>query len=115
MHEHERGDTLESVPPRIVLQMTCEGYGFLAAFVAALPASFMAPLASSTFLPAVSIFALAVSIFIAAIAESVFAVVSTATGAGAGAIAGAAVSAFGVSFVLQAATSTTATRARRFM
>jgi hypothetical protein len=46
--------------------------------------------------------------------ESIFMPVSAA--AGAGAIAGAAVSAFGVSFVLQAATtSTAATRARRFM
>jgi hypothetical protein len=59
----------------------------------------------------VSIFAAAESIFMV---ESIFMPVSAA--AGAGAIAGAAVSAFGVSFVLQAAaTSTAATRARRFM
>jgi hypothetical protein len=49
-------------------------------------------------------------------AESIFIPVSAGAAAGAGAIAGAAVSAFGVSFVLQAATtSTAATRARRFM
>jgi hypothetical protein len=51
---------------------------------------------------------------ILAAAESIFMPVSVI--AGAGAMAGAAVSAFGVSFVLQAAmTSTAATRARRFM
>jgi len=88
-----------------------EDYGFF------FMAPFMAPLASSIFFMAVSVFFIAVSIFMAAVAESAgFAMVSGAiAGAGAGAIAGAAVSALGVSFALQAATSTTATRARRFM
>jgi hypothetical protein len=76
-----------------------EAYGFLVA-------------AESIFFAAVSILAAAESIFMEA--ESIF--MPPAESAGAGAIAGAAVSVFGVSFVLHAATtSTAATRARRFM
>jgi hypothetical protein len=75
--------------------MTSEAYGFVVVVVVVTVVSF-----------------LVVSIFTAA--ESIFMPVS-ADIAGAGAIAGAAVSVAGVSFALQAATSTTATRARRFM
>ena len=96
----KRGDTPWCAAP---LAFVIEDYGFLVAFAA-----------ESIFFAAVSILAAAESIFMDA--ESIFMPVSAGAAAGAGAIAGAAVSAFGVSFVLQAATtSTAATRARRFM
>src|SRR6476661_217198 len=102
------GAARRSVPPRSAL---CGAtYGFLASLAAPLAAF----AAVSAFFAAVSILAAAESIFMDV--ESIFMPVSAGAAAGAGAIAGAAVSAFGVSFVLQAATtSTAATRARRFM
>ena len=93
------GAAHRSVPPRSAFVR--EDYGFFFE-------------AESIFFAAVSILAAAESIFMEA--ESIFMPVSAGAAAGAGAIAGAAVSALGVSFVLQAATtSTAATRARRFM
>src|SRR6476646_2514021 len=98
------GAAHRGVPPRSAF--VPEDYGFF------LAASLPILAAVSAFFAAVSILAAAESIFMDV--ESIFMPVSA--GAAAGAIAGAAVSAFGVSFVLQAATtSTAATRARRFM
>src|SRR6476620_12142993 len=92
---------------RPALHLSVQDYGFLAASLPIFAAV-------SAFFAAVSILAAAESIFMDV--ESIFMPVSAGAAAGAGAIAGAAVSALGVSFVLQAATtSTAATRARRFM
>jgi hypothetical protein len=98
-HEAKRGETPKCAAPLCIRAR--DDYGFFLE-------------AESIFFAAVSILAAAESIFMDA--ESIFMPVSAGAAAGAGAIAGAAVSAFGVSFVLQAATtSTAATRARRFM
>jgi hypothetical protein len=88
---------------RPVQRATSDDYGFFVDFV---------DFVVVVLVIVVSAFFADVSILAAA--ESIFMPVSVI--AGAGAMAGAAVSAFGVSFVLQAAmTSTAATRARRFM